>query len=97
MDASLRKLFHGAPRRATVVDVSARDGLQSVPRVLPPEARAHWLRLLLATGVPEVEAGSFVNPTRVPQMAGTARVLELLAAEGERLWVLVPNLRGLEE
>ncbi|GAB4272627.1 MAG: hydroxymethylglutaryl-CoA lyase [Deferrisomatales bacterium] len=84
------------PERATVVDVSARDGLQAEPAVLSPAQRARWVRSLLAAGVPQAEAGSFVDPRRVPQMAGTDQVLRLLAPFADRLWVLVPNLRGLE-
>ncbi len=94
---SLRKLFESAPPSVTVVDVSARDGLQAVPVVLAPEVRARWIRQVLETGVPEVEAGSFVHPGRVPQMARTDRVVKALEPWRERIWVLVPNLRGVEE
>lgn len=94
---SLRKVLQALPPRATVVDVSARDGLQAVPEVLSPARRAAWVRRVLEAGVPEAEAGSFVHPAWVPQMAGTAQVLELLQPYAERLWVLVPNRRGLDE
>lgn len=93
--ASLRELFTHVASRVTVVEVSARDGLQAEEQVLTPEARAGWIRTLLATGLPEAEAGSFVDPRRVPQMAGTDRVLAELSEYAERLWVLVPNSRGL--
>ncbi|MBI5015931.1 MAG: hydroxymethylglutaryl-CoA lyase [Deltaproteobacteria bacterium] len=97
MNRSLRKIFEEAPRRATVVDVSARDGLQAEPVVLTPERRAAWVRAVLSAGVPEVEAASFVSPSRVPQMAGAARVLAELADVADRLWVLVPNRTGAEQ
>lgn len=97
MFRSLRKVFGGLPLRATVVDVSARDGLQATAVTLPAAQRAAWLLRLLDAGVPEVEAGGFVHQGRVPQMAGTAAVLELLQPHADRLWVLVPNRRGLEE
>ncbi len=96
MPETLPVLFSNCPPRATVVEVSARDGLQSEPFVLPPKARAQWLRRLFAAGVPEAEAGSFVDPKRLPQMADTARVVAERAEFRERIWVLVPNLRGLE-
>mgnify|MGYP005843439119 CR=1 FL=1 len=96
MFASLRKVLASPPSRAAVVDVSARDGLQAVPQALAPARRAAWVRRLLDAGVPEVEAASFVHPGRVPQMAGAAQVLELLRPYAERLWVLVPNRRGLD-
>ena len=97
MIASLRKLIDTAPTRVTLVDVSARDGLQAFPRTLPPARRAEWIRRVLEAGVPEVEAGSFVRADRIPQMAGTAEVLARLRDHADRLWVLVPNPKGLEE
>lgn len=97
MTFRLRDALKNSPARATVVDVSARDGLQSLPRTLCPEERARWIRSLLEAGVPEVEAGSFVSSRAVPQMAGTAQVLSQLGPYLDCLWVLVPNLRGLEE
>lgn len=97
MFASLRKVLQSLPSRAAVVEVSARDGLQAVSEALSPARRAAWIRRLLDAGVPEAEAGSFVHPGRVPQMAGAAQVLKILQPYAERLWVLVPNRRGLEE
>lgn len=97
MSVSLRNVFDSTPRRVTVVDVSARDGLQSQDAVLPSGARAEWIRALLEAGVPQVEAGSFVDPRRVPQMAETEAVLNRLLPFRDCLWVLVPNARGLEE
>ena len=59
-----------------VVDVGPRDGLQNEDKILPPETRAELCDRLAAAGVSRVEAASFVNPKRVPPMAG---------AEGGRL------------
>ncbi|WP_169709390.1 beta/alpha barrel domain-containing protein [Deferrisoma camini] len=97
MSCTLRELANAAPRTVTLVDVSARDGLQSVPAVLPPAERARWVAEVLDAGVPEAEVGSFVHPRRVPQMAGTAEVVRELGTHAERAWVLVPNRRGLED
>jgi len=94
---SLRKVLQDLPSVANVVDVSARDGLQAASPVLSPSVRAAWVRRLLDAGVPEVEAGSFVHSGRVPQMAGSADVISSLLPFVDRLWVLVPNRRGLEE
>jgi len=94
--ASLRHLLGAMPDRAVVVDVSARDGLQSEPDVLPAPTRAAWVRSILEAGVPEAEAGSFVDHRRLPQMSDTRAVLGHLEDLLDRLWVLVPNLRGLE-
>ena len=58
------------PEAVTVWDVGPRDGLQNDPAVLDPAVRAQLCRRLAATGLRHVEAASFVNPQRVPQMAG---------------------------
>lgn len=95
--ASLREVLDHLPRTATVVEVSARDGLQARSEVLSPETRARWVRDLFEAGVPEAEVGSFVNPRLVPQMEGTEQVFARLATFRDRLWALVPNRRGLED
>ena len=63
----------------TVCDVAARDGLQNEPTVLPPETRAELVNRLAGAGVRRIEAVSFVNPERVPQMAGAEEVVEGIA------------------
>ena len=59
----------------TICDVGPRDGLQSQPVTLEPAVRAELVDRLAATGVPRIEAVSFVNPERVPQMAGAEEVV----------------------
>jgi hydroxymethylglutaryl-CoA lyase/(R)-citramalyl-CoA lyase len=61
--------------RITICDVGPRDGLQNDPKTLPPEVRAELVNRLAATGLPRVEAVSFVNPARVPQMGGAEEVV----------------------
>lgn len=58
-----------------LVDVGPRDGLQNEDRPLSPDVRAELCKRLAAAGLPRVEAASFVNPKRVPQMAGAEHVL----------------------
>ncbi len=60
--------------RVEIVDVGPRDGLQNESETLTPEVRAKLCEKLAAAGVPRVEAASFVNPKRVPQMAGAEEV-----------------------
>lgn len=82
-----------------LVDVGPRDGLQNEDRALSPEARAELCDRLAATGLPRVEAASFVNPKRVPQMAGAEEVLGSLsrgAAPNTRFAGLVLNEKGYE-
>jgi len=58
-----------------ICDVGPRDGLQNDPKILEPETRAELVNRLASAGLPRIEAVSFVNPTRVPQMAGAEEVV----------------------
>jgi len=81
----------------TLCDVGPRDGLQNDPAVLPPSVRAELCARLAATGLPRVEAASFVHPKRVPQMAGAEAVIAGLDAAAGVTWAaLVLNRKGLE-
>ena len=80
-----------------IVDVGPRDGLQNEGKSLPPEVRADLCDRLAAAGLPRVEATSFVNPKRVPQMAGAEEVMDgLNRREGTVYAGLVLNERGYE-
>jgi len=79
----------------TVCDVGPRDGLQNEAAVLEPAVRAKLARRLAAAGVPRVEVASFVDPGRVPQMAGAEEVVAALG-EGPEWSGLVLNARGWE-
>jgi isopropylmalate/homocitrate/citramalate synthase len=81
----------------TVCDVAPRDGLQNDAVTLAPEVRAELCARLAATGLPRVEAASFVNPARVPQMAGAEEVFAALTRDdGTVFAALALNERGLE-
>jgi (R)-citramalyl-CoA lyase len=83
--------------RVQVVDVGPRDGLQNEDRTLTPEVRAELCDRLAAAGVPRVEAASFVNPRRVPQMAGAEEVMAAIDRRpGTSYAGLVLNERGYE-
>jgi isopropylmalate/homocitrate/citramalate synthase len=81
--------------RLTICDVGPRDGLQNESAVLEPVVRAELARRLAAAGVPRVEVASFVDPARVPQMAGAEEVVAALG-EGAEWSGLVLNERGWE-
>ena len=81
----------------TIVEVGPRDGLQNEKRILPAATRIELINRLANCGVPVIEAGSFVSPKWVPQMADTESVLTgLTPLPGTRYPVLVPNLTGFE-
>lgn len=87
----------------SVMDVSARDGLQNEPgaKDLAASVKVEFIRKLAASGLKRIEAGSFVRPAAVPAMANSAEVAELLAPVQQQFpdvtfSYLVPNLKGLE-
>jgi len=81
----------------TVVDVGPRDGLQNEPDVLSPDVRAELVDRLLGAGLPAVEAVSFVDPRRVPQMGGAEEVVSAIERrDGAVLAGLALNERGYE-
>jgi len=80
-----------------VSEVGLRDGLQSIDRVVPLEAKQAWIAAEAEAGVREIEVGSFVPPKLLPQMADTAELVRFARAiAGLAVAVLVPNLKGAE-
>jgi len=83
--------------RIEIVDVGPRDGLQNEDETLSPRTRAELCDRLAAAGVPRVEAASFVNPKKVPQMAGAEEVISSLHRRpGTGYAGLVLNEKGYE-
>jgi len=83
--------------RVTVVDVGPRDGLQNEPDVLVPEVRAELVDRLARTGLTAVEAVSFVDPRRMPQMAGAEEVVAAIERiDGVVVAGLALNEQGYE-
>ncbi|MCL4233855.1 MAG: hydroxymethylglutaryl-CoA lyase [Deltaproteobacteria bacterium] len=83
------------PSRVRIVEVGPRDGLQNEPNPVSARTRVELIRALADAGLREIEAGSFVSPKWVPQMAGTPDVLAALDhTRGVSYPVLVPNERG---
>ncbi len=85
--------------RIVIHEVGLRDGLQMEERVVPTEQKLRWLEALIASGVDVVQVGSFVHPTKVPQMADTDALFAELRprAHGRtELSALVLNEKGLE-
>ncbi|SIN59785.1 hydroxymethylglutaryl-CoA lyase [Parasphingorhabdus marina DSM 22363] len=81
----------------TISEVGPRDGLQSVDRVMPTEAKKAWIKAEAEAGVSEIEVGSFVPPSLLPQMADTAEIVAFAKTiEGLDVVALIPNLRGAE-
>jgi len=85
------------PRRVKMVEVGPRDGLQNEKDPVPAEVKIALIDLLSAAGLPVVEAGAFVSPRWVPQMADSAEVLAGITRQpGVNYPVLVPNMKGFD-
>ena len=84
--------------RITIVEVGPRDGLQNEPTALPVATKVALIDLLSGTGLPVIEAGAFVSPRWVPQMADSAAVFAAIDQRpGVRYPMLVPNARGMAD
>src|SRR5918998_554575 len=83
--------------RLEIVDVGPRDGLQNEDETLSPQTRAELCDRLAAAGVSRVEAASFVNPKKVPQMAGAEEVVAGIQRRPATVYAgLVLNEKGYE-
>jgi isopropylmalate/homocitrate/citramalate synthase len=78
-------------------EVGPRDGLQNEQQVLPVETRLELIHRLAGSGLRRIEAASFVNPERVPQMAGAEEVAAGLdSGDGVLYTGLALNERGYD-
>ena len=85
------------PAKVKLVDVSPRDGLQNEPGAVATSLKIQLIDRLAGAGVQLIEAGSFVSPKWVPQMADTAEVLAGVdRRHGARYAVLTPNMKGFQ-
>jgi hydroxymethylglutaryl-CoA lyase len=80
-----------------IVEVGPRDGLQNEKVVVPTEAKVEYITTLADAGLRVIEAGAFVSPKWVPQMADTDEVYRNIPKDpGVDYPVLVPNMKGLD-
>ncbi len=80
-----------------ISEVGPRDGLQSVSRTMSTADKCAWIDALVASGLQEIEVGSFVSPKLLPQMADTAAVVaHAIRHPNLTVMALVPNLRGAQ-
>lgn len=82
----------------TVCEVGPRDGLQMAKSHMPTAVKTRWIAALAASGLPEIEVGSFVSPRLIPQMADTAEIVRRAVLLPNLIVVaLAPNLRGAQD
>ena len=80
-----------------ISEVGPRDGLQSIDRIMSLDAKKAWIAAEAAAGIREIEVGSFVSASVLPQMADTAELVAFAnTIAGLNVAVLVPNLKGAE-
>ena len=80
-----------------VSEVGLRDGLQSLEATMPTEAKKAWIAAEADAGVREIEVGSFVPASLLPQLADTGELVRFAKRiSGLTVAVLVPNFRGAE-
>ncbi|MDF4796481.1 hydroxymethylglutaryl-CoA lyase, partial [Vibrio parahaemolyticus] len=85
------------PTNVNIVEVGPRDGLQNESPV-STRTKIRLIDLLSDTGLSHIEAGSFVSPKWVPQMADSKEVMQNITRRASVTYsVLTPNLQGLEQ
>ena len=85
------------PSKVKIVEMGPRDGLQNEHRIVPISTKIELINRLTNNGFEFIEAGSFVSPKWVPQMADTAAVMNKIARGPNIIYsVLVPNMTGFQ-
>jgi hydroxymethylglutaryl-CoA lyase len=87
--------------KSTVVirEVMLRDGLQNIPDFIPTEAKVELFRLIVASGLRNIEITSFVSPKAIPQFQDAPQMAQAalkMKPEGVEVSALIPNLRGAQ-
>ena len=85
------------PTSAKIFEVGPRDGLQNETELLSVEDKVELINRLSQSGLKNIEAGSFVSPKWVPQMASSDQVFQQISRQtGVSYSALTPNLKGLD-
>ncbi|RRJ83754.1 hydroxymethylglutaryl-CoA lyase [Aestuariirhabdus litorea] len=90
-------MSHRLPTRVRIVEVGPRDGLQNEQQPISTDLKVELIERLANAGIATIEAGSFVNPKWVPQMAGSDEVFRQMGrTPGVQYAALTPNLQGAQ-
>jgi hydroxymethylglutaryl-CoA lyase len=80
-----------------ICEVGPRDGLQNAKQLMPTGAKKAWIAALAASGLREIEVGSFVPPKLIPAMADTAEIVAFAKSiPGLKVVALAPNFKGFQ-
>lgn len=81
----------------SIVEVGPRDGLQNEPSIVSLADKIKLIENLADAGLKHIEAGSFVSPKWVPQMADSLAVFEGISRQTDVIYsALTPNMQGFE-
>lgn len=79
----------------TICEVGTRDGFQIEPAFIPTDLKVEIIDRLGATGIPKIEATSFVHPKAIPQLRDAAEVMARSQRRPGTVYAaLVPNDKG---
>lgn len=85
------------PKAVSIVEVGPRDGLQNEKSIVSVEEKISFINLLSKTGIKRIEAGSFVSPKWVPQMADSGDIFSGIEKNPSITYsALTPNIKGLD-
>jgi len=90
-------MAHNLPKEVTLIEVGPRDGFQFEKQFIPTELKSEIIRRLVEAGLKHIQVASFVNPSRVPQMADAEEVVSRLPEPAGVIFSgLVLNPNGLQ-
>jgi hydroxymethylglutaryl-CoA lyase len=86
------------PAKVKIVDLTARDGIEGIKRLIPVDFRVELVNRLTEAGFPAIEVGEFVSPKVIPAVQYTEQVVQRITQKpGVEYSALVPNMRGFDD
>ena len=103
MQRSIPRMIRSAnlPKFVRIVEVGPRDGLQNEKNFVSAQTKLEFIDKLYKAGLRSIEAGAFVSPKWVPQMADTEEIFSQLKTTAGTHYpqatfsALTPNMKGM--
>src|SRR5699024_9774241 len=90
-DGKMRRNKVDLPLNVNIVEVGPRDGLQNTAENLETDKKITLIKSLVAAGVKEIEATSFVHPKWIPNLADAEEVMRAVSDLPVTMFALIPN------
>ena len=90
-------MLNNLPNKVRIVEVGPRDGLQNEKTIVDLQDKVIFIQKLIAAGLVNIEATSFVRKEKIPQMGDSRELFNSIKESNVNLISLVPNLKGMEE